>query len=91
MSVSGDGRNDSPGHCAQYCVYTLMEHSSGDILAQQVIDRREVDFKSPNMEREGFKRCMTELDKLGLKPNEVVTDAHPQIPTTMSMNNMSNV
>lgn len=60
-----------------------MEHNNGDILAQQVIDRREVDYKSPNMEREGFKRCMIELERFGLEPSEVVTDAHPQIPTTM--------
>lgn len=68
-----------------------MEHNSGDILAQQVVDRREVDFKSPNMEREGFKRCMAELENFGLKPTEVVTDAHPQIPTIMSMNIVSNI
>lgn len=26
LALAGDGRNDSPGHSAKYCVYTLMEH-----------------------------------------------------------------
>ena len=28
LCLCGDGRNDSPGHCAGYCGYTLMEHAS---------------------------------------------------------------
>ncbi|XP_062380313.1 uncharacterized protein LOC134068643 [Sardina pilchardus] len=28
----GDGRNDSPGHCAQYCSYTTMELDSKEIV-----------------------------------------------------------
>jgi hypothetical protein len=34
--VAGDGRMDSPGHSAQYCVYSLMEHETGKILDVQV-------------------------------------------------------
>lgn len=26
LVLSGDGRNDSPGHSAKYSVYTIMEH-----------------------------------------------------------------
>ena len=26
LVLSGDGQFDSPGHCAKYCVYTLMDH-----------------------------------------------------------------
>ena len=28
VCLCGDGRSDSPGHSATYCVYTLMEHAT---------------------------------------------------------------
>uniref|UniRef100_A0AAV2J9S8 Uncharacterized protein n=1 Tax=Knipowitschia caucasica TaxID=637954 RepID=A0AAV2J9S8_KNICA len=30
--VLGDGRMDSPGHCAQFCTYTMIEHETRDIV-----------------------------------------------------------
>ena len=51
--ILGDGRNDSPGHSAQYCTYTVMEHGTDRILALQTVDKREVERKSPNMEGPG--------------------------------------
>ena len=33
-----DGRNDSPGYSAQYCTYSLMDASSNQILAMEVVD-----------------------------------------------------
>ena len=30
--LSGDGQFDSPGHSAKYCVYTVMDHTTGLIL-----------------------------------------------------------
>ena len=34
--VAGDGRMDSPGHSAQYCVYSVMEHDSSKLMDVQV-------------------------------------------------------
>ena len=34
--AAGDGRMDSPGHSAQYCVYSLMEHETVRIMDVQV-------------------------------------------------------
>ncbi|XP_033115480.1 uncharacterized protein LOC117115683, partial [Anneissia japonica] len=78
-----DGRNDSPGHSAQYLTYTMMEHNSGDILDQQIVDKREVDLKSPNMEKLGFIRCMESIECNGINIAEIVTDAHVQIAAHM--------
>ena len=39
--VSEDGRNDSPGFCAQYCVYSLMEAMAKVIVDLEVKDKRE--------------------------------------------------
>jgi hypothetical protein len=81
--VMGDGRNDSPGFCAQFCTYTFMEYESKNILSTVVIDKRETARKSPNMEREGFRRVMKELQEKGIRVCEVVTDAHPSITKLM--------
>ena len=38
LCLCGDGRNDSPGHCARYCVYTLMEHATKVVVDFEVLD-----------------------------------------------------
>ena len=38
LVLCGDGRNDSPGHSAQYCTYSLMDASSNQMLAVEVVD-----------------------------------------------------
>ena len=59
--LSGDGRNDSPGHPAQYCTYSLAGMNDKAILQMNVVDVREAAGKSTNMERIGFKRGMDKL------------------------------
>ncbi|XP_070203010.1 uncharacterized protein [Littorina saxatilis] len=76
--VLGDGRNDSPGYCAQYCTYTLMDSETKKILTIKTVDKRETDGKSPRMETEGFRRAMSDLLQKGINVKEVVTDAHTQ-------------
>jgi hypothetical protein len=82
--VSGDGRNDSPGHSAQYCTYTLMENTLNYVLHIENVDKRETSLKSPNMEQEACKRALTFLMKK-IKVVELVTDAHPQILALLGM------
>ena len=60
--LSGDARNETPGHCAQYCTYSLGDMEKKTILNMNIIDVREVeDRKSNNMERVGFERGMDKL------------------------------
>ena len=58
---TGDGRNDSPGSCSKYCAYTLMDVETEQVVHCDVVDKREVDLKSPNMERLGLKRSLEYL------------------------------
>ena len=81
--AAGDGRNDSPGHSAQYLTYTVMEHDTGDIVAMAVVDKRGVGLKSPNMEKIGLVRVLTQVSDQGLEVEELVTDAHVQIKSMM--------
>ena len=56
--LSSDGRNDSPGHCAQYLTYLLADMETKTILDLKIVDVREVDGrKSTKMERVGFERA----------------------------------
>ena len=83
LVLCGDGRNDSPGYCAQYLTYSLMDAETKKLLTMQFIDCRETERKSPNMEKLGFTRAMDEIMST-CKVIEVVTDGHPQIKAHMS-------
>ncbi len=77
--LAGDGRNDSPGHSAQYCTYSLLEHTTKDLVAVIVVDKRETALKSSTMEVAALKRGLDSLKEKGCCVEEVTTDAHPQI------------
>lgn len=74
---------DSPGFSAQYCTYTVMDFHCKDILHLEVVDKREANLKSPNMEPLGMRRTMAALTENGVEVAEIVTDAHPQITSIM--------
>ncbi|KAK7124653.1 hypothetical protein R3I94_018890 [Phoxinus phoxinus] len=57
----GDGRMDSPGHCAQYCTYTTIEQDSRDVVHIVSVDKRETNLNSVIMEKECFVRTMNAL------------------------------
>ena len=78
ICLCGDGRNDSPGHSARYCVYTLMEHVTNVVVDLEVLDKRETGGNSTTMEKEGLRRLLQWLkDKLPL--SEICTDASATI------------
>ena len=85
----GDGRCDSPGKSAKYCTYSMMESESNKISHIETIDKREVNLKSPNMEREAFKRSTEYLISRGIKITEVVTDASTAVISTTGSNSFS--
>ena len=44
--LAGDGRCDSPGHCAKYCTYTLL-----DVESKKVVDFKGGKFQLHGKER----------------------------------------
>ena len=82
--ISGDGRNYSPGHSAQYCTYSLADMDDQAILQINFVDVREASGKSNNMERIGFERGMDVLLTSTIVLKEVVTDGHLEIGVLMS-------
>ena len=78
ICLCGDGRNDSPGHSARYCVYTLMEHVTKVVVDLEVVDKRETGGNSAVMEREGLRRLLERL-MTELPLNELCTDASSTI------------
>ena len=82
--VSGDGRCDSPGKCAKFCTYALMEISKNAILHCETVDKREVQNKSPNMEREAVDRALKSL-KERVNVVEVTTDSSTSVTKMLGM------
>lgn len=74
LVVCGDGRMDSPGFSAKYCVYTMMEHYLNVIVDIEVVDKRESGGTSSLMEKMGCKRLLERMMK-SLHLGELVTDA----------------
>lgn len=75
---------DSPGHSAQYCIYTLMENESKDLLVNVIIDKRMTNLVSTAMEKEGLIRALQLLDGKGVIVKELVTDASTTIAAMIS-------
>ena len=78
ICLCGDGRNDSPGHCARYCVYTLMEHATKVVVDMAVVHKRETGGNSVTMEKEGLGRLLEKMATI-LPFSEITTDASSSI------------
>ncbi|XP_020624359.1 uncharacterized protein LOC110061841 [Orbicella faveolata] len=78
LALAGDGRNDSPGHSAKYCVYTIMEHYLHLIMDIEVVDKRETGGSSATMEKLALKRLI-ERAMTDLKIVDLVTDTSSMI------------
>ena len=74
LVLAGDGRNDSPGHSAKYCMYALMETELDIIVDVEIVDKRESGGVSTNMEVLGLKRILERMvGKIII--SQIVTDA----------------
>ena len=76
--LSGDGRNDSLGFCAQYCVYSLMEAVTKVIVDIEVKDKRETGGSSTVMEVAALK-CLLERLIETMSIGEFTTDASSSV------------
>ncbi|XP_035679987.1 uncharacterized protein LOC118418249 [Branchiostoma floridae] len=78
IDIIGDGRCDSPGHNAKYMSYTLMEETTGLILAMELIQVTETGT-SQAMEKEGLDRCLaflTDPEGEDMEVQCLTTDRH---------------
>lgn len=78
LLLCGDGRMDSPGFCAKYCMYTMMDHFLNVIVDLEIVDKREAGGASTVMEKIGCKRILERVFGV-LNCSEVVTDASTSI------------
>ena len=92
LLLSSDGRNDSPGHCAQHCTYSFADMYSKEILNIKIVDVRQVENrKSANMERVGFERCLDEMLQSEMVVKETVTHGHVEIGALISKYYIQNI
>ena len=78
----GDGQCDSPGFTAENLCYVLMEITTGYIIDLEVLDKREVELKSVNMEERALQNILDRITDV-LMVGEVVTDASASIKKMM--------
>lgn len=81
---------DSPGHCAQYCSYTMMENNTKKIVTLETMDKRKTALKSSAMEKECLIKAIESLTTKEVDIGEIVTDAHMQITALMSKHSSVN-
>lgn len=86
--VGGDMRADSPGHCAKYGSYTMLEVRSNRIIDVQLVQSNEVGG-SGRMEKEGLIRSLEFLESSGLSVDAIITDRHPQVQKYLRENKPS--
>ncbi|CAM4306824.1 unnamed protein product [Leuciscus chuanchicus] len=78
VSLGGDMRVDSPGHCTKYGSYSMMDLSTNKIVDIQLVQSNEVG-SSVRLEKEGLIRSLEFLEKSGVKVASLVTDRHTQV------------
>ena len=84
--MSGDGRCDSPGHCAKFMTYTLMDEEMGYITEFCVLSTADPNVKNSNaMEPMGLRKCLDSLQQFGINVAVLTTDRHVTIRKIMRL------
>ncbi|XP_077069958.1 uncharacterized protein LOC143722443 [Siphateles boraxobius] len=78
LILSGDCRSDSPGHCAKYGSYSLIEDRINKVLDVQLVQSSEVPSSSW-CELEGLKRSMQFLMDQDMQVSALITDRNQQV------------
>jgi hypothetical protein len=78
LSVGGDARCCTPGHCAKFSSYSIMDLDSSKILDVQLLQVNEV-RNSNAMECVGLQRSLKVLLDSGITIASITTDRHPQV------------
>ncbi|CAN7994675.1 unnamed protein product, partial [Ixodes pacificus] len=85
LCLAGDGRADTPGHCADFGTYTLLETTTGQVIHTELVKSTEVP-SSNRMETEGMERCLTYLHAQDMSVDSLVTDRHSEGKASMRRN-----
>ena len=78
VRLAGDGRCDSPGFCAKYCLYSHMDLATNKLLSLQLVQVTETGSSS-RMEVLGYERGMEFLLRRGVRIELCATDRHVQV------------
>ncbi|XP_059904876.1 uncharacterized protein LOC132455147 isoform X3 [Gadus macrocephalus] len=78
LVLAGDCRSDSPGHCAKYGSYSLIEDRVNKVVDVQLVQSSEVP-NSSWCELEGLKRSVGLLRGNNLHLATLITDRHRQV------------
>ncbi|XP_077060976.1 uncharacterized protein LOC143713532 [Siphateles boraxobius] len=78
LVLAGDCRSDSPGHCAKYGSYSLIEDRVNKVVDVQLVQSSEVP-NSSWCELEGLKRSVGLLRGKDLHLATLITDRHRQV------------
>ena len=73
-----DGRNDSPGHSACYCIYTLMGQFTNIVVNFEVAGKKETGDKSTGMEKQAPRRLLERMATI-FPFDKITTGASPTI------------
>ena len=82
LEVCGDGRCDSPGHCAKYGTYTILDESTSKIIDFSVVQVTEV-TSSNAMEAEGCNRVLQNMKDRSVNIKCLTTDRHVTVTSEM--------
>ncbi|XP_042147490.1 uncharacterized protein LOC8027075 [Ixodes scapularis] len=85
LCLAGDGRADTPGHCADFGTYTLLETSVNRILHTELVKSTEVS-SSNRMETEGMERSLNFLCAQDMTVDTLVTDRHSEGKASLKRN-----
>ncbi|XP_072048102.1 uncharacterized protein [Amphiura filiformis] len=78
----GDARCDTPGYCAKYCTYVMMEMDTGKILDIETLSVNEAS-SSNAMEKEACHRLLDRLKENDVELSIFCTDRHASIAKMM--------
>ncbi|KAJ4922275.1 hypothetical protein JOQ06_021619, partial [Pogonophryne albipinna] len=78
LILSGDCRSDSPGHCAKYGTYSLIEDRINKVLDLQLVQSSEVP-SSTWCELEGLKRSIDFLKEQHMQVSALITDRNRKV------------
>ncbi len=82
LILAGDCRSDSPGHCAKFGTYSVIEQRLNQVIDIHTVQSNEVPSSSW-CEIEGLKRIMQHLGERDLRVSTLITDRHRQIAKWM--------
>ena len=79
---SGDGRCDSPGHCAKYVTYSILDQASNKVIDMEICQCTQAG-NSNRMEKFAFVKVLDRLKNENIQIEMLTKDRHSQITNHM--------